>query len=96
MKKFYKLIPLLILGVGLPTTIAMTSCGGIYSGTYEITSKQLNNKTAVKNLKHGPSLKSLLYGGKNNHHGNYVLFISTQSAPAINDFLFTTQSNPDG
>lgn len=88
MKKFYKLIPLLALGVGLSTTIAVTSCGGIYSGSYEITASQLQDKTTVSKLKHGPNLKSLLYGGRSHHKGNYVLFLSAQSAPAINKMLF--------
>lgn len=88
MKKFYKLIPLLALAVITPTTIAMTSCSGIQSGTYEITLNELNVQTAVKNLKHGPNLKSLLWGNKSAHKGNYVVFIATQASAGINQMLF--------
>jgi hypothetical protein len=88
MKKFYKLIPLLSLAVVVPTVFSLTSCGVTHATTYDLTGQALENKTAVKNLKHGPSLKTLLYGDKGFHKGNYVLFLSSTCAPPINRVLF--------
>jgi hypothetical protein len=88
MKKLYKAIPILSMLIAVPTVIGVSSCGGMYSGTREITAKNLSDSTTVNKLKHGPSLKSLLYGNKHFHKGNYVLFLSTQCSPSINQMLF--------
>jgi hypothetical protein len=92
MKRHYKLLPLISLMIATPIVASLSSCTGIHSGTYQITLNSLKNQTPIKKLKHGPSLKSLLYGNKHFHKGNYVLFLSSQSAPGINKMLFGSSS----
>lgn len=64
----------------LVTPFLLSSCSGVSSFTYDVTMDDFQNNREVKSLSHSSaSLKKLLWGDSNFHHGNYLLIIANST-----------------
>ncbi len=100
MKKIWKFLPLLASFAGIVPAIALTSCSTKSENIlreFDLSNPKLD-KSAIKTINDvKPSdlaLYDLMMGGKNIHHGNYIVILASQMSNASNKFLCSA-GDPD-